>query len=94
LFGPDSRRLVVESALEMRLCDLYDGSLFPRGAAVKTASPSRCRSRSRRAGAASLDHILVLAVTLPVLTIVIPVGERILRAVWEMSCVEVSWPFL
>lgn len=56
-------------------------------------SPRRQTGRQRN-GAAALDHVLALAVTLPVLTIVIPVGERIIRAVWEMTCVQVAWPFL
>lgn len=47
-----------------------------------------------RSGAAALDHVLVLAVTLPILTIVIPMGQRMIRAVWEMTCVQVAWPFL
>lgn len=55
---------------------------------------SRKKSSRFRPGAAALDHVLALAVTLPVLTIVIPVGQRIIRAVWEMTCVQVAWPFL
>lgn len=47
-----------------------------------------------RHGAATLDYVLVLSVTLPVLTIVIPVGMRMMRAVWELTCLQVAWPFL
>jgi len=53
----------------------------------------RTVGRTRR-GAAALDYILVLSATLPVLTIVIPVGMRMMRAVWEMTCLQVAWPFL
>ena len=62
---------------------------------MKASRTSPRRESSRlRSGAAALDHVLVLAVTLPILTIVIPVGERMIRAVWEMTCVQVAWPFL
>lgn len=60
----------------------------------------RLRSRQRpsasrgRSGQATLDHILVLAVTLPILTIVIPLGRRMIRAVWELTCLQVAWPFM
>jgi hypothetical protein len=52
------------------------------------------RQHRQRRGAAALDHVLALAVTLPILTIVIPVGQRMIRAVWELTCVQVAWPFL
>lgn len=55
--------------------------------------PAKHRDHRRR-GAAALDYVLVLAVSLPILTIVIPVGMRMMRAVWEMTCIQVAWPFL
>jgi hypothetical protein len=50
--------------------------------------------RRRRAGAATLDYILLLAVVLPLATIVIPLTIRSLRLVYEMTCVLIAWPFL
>ena len=44
---------------------------------------------------ASVEHTMFASTdSLPILTIVIPVGQRIIRAVWEMTCVQVAWPFL
>jgi hypothetical protein len=47
----------------------------------------------RRSGAA-LDYVLVLAATFPVVLIVTVYGKRTMALVWEMLCVQVSWPFL
>lgn len=49
--------------------------------------------RQRRNGAV-LDYVLVLAATFPVLLIVTVYGKRMMALVWEMLCVQVSWPFL
>lgn len=49
--------------------------------------------RSRRRGAV-LDYVLVLAATFPLVLIVTVYGKRIMALVWEMLCVQVSWPFL
>lgn len=58
---------------------------------VRRLSPSIIKPRR---GAAALDYVLVFSVTLPVLTIVIPIGMRMMRAVWELTCLQVAWPFL
>jgi len=47
-----------------------------------------------RAGISTLDYVLVLAVILPLVAIVFPVGVRILRAVYSFFCVWLGWPFL
>jgi hypothetical protein len=43
---------------------------------------------------AALDYVLVLAATFPVVLIVTVYGKRTMALVWEMLCVQVSWPFL
>jgi presenilin-like A22 family membrane protease len=48
---------------------------------------------SPRCGAA-LDYVLVLAATLPIVLVIVVRGKRIMQLVWEMLCVQVSWPFL
>ena len=49
---------------------------------------------NRRAGASTLDYVLVLCVVLPLAAIVIPVGMRIISRVYDIIAVTVSWPFL
>jgi hypothetical protein len=56
---------------------------------IKTAT-----SRRRRAGAATLDYVLVLAVVLPLIAFVLRVAPRIMNLVYEMTSVLVSWPFM
>jgi hypothetical protein len=53
----------------------------------------RCVAVSPRRGA-SLDYVLVISATLPVVLICVTMGKRIMQLVWEMLCVQVSWPFL
>jgi len=48
----------------------------------------------RRAGAASLDYVLVLGVILPMVAFIFWAGPRIMRLAYEMVCVLVSWPFV
>jgi hypothetical protein len=52
------------------------------------------RLRRRRAGQASLDYALIIAVILPMAAFMLWAGPRIIRVVYEMVCVMVSWPFL
>lgn len=49
---------------------------------------------ARRRAASTLDFILVLGVIMPLATIVVPTGMRIIRAVYDMTVVMVAWPFL
>lgn len=61
----------------------------------KHPRPAGKRSRTGdRRGVSTLDYILVLGVILPLATIVVPTGMRIIRAVYDMTAVMVSWPFL
>jgi hypothetical protein len=53
--------------------------------------PARAR---RRAGAATLDYVLVLGVILPMVAFVMWAGPRIIRLAYEMIAVLVSWPFI
>jgi hypothetical protein len=50
--------------------------------------------QSARRGQASLDWILILAAMLPIVTFIITKGKRMMALVWEMLCVQVSWPFM
>lgn len=52
------------------------------------------RRQHRRAGVATLDYVLVLGVILPLAAIVIPLGIRVIRLVYEMTCVFIAWPFM
>ncbi len=47
-----------------------------------------------RSGASTLDYILVLCVILPLATIVVPTGMRMIRLVYDMIAVTISWPFM
>jgi len=48
----------------------------------------------RRKGVATLDYVLVLGVILPLAAFLLRVGPKIIRLVYEMVCVLVSWPFM
>ncbi len=48
----------------------------------------------QRRGVATLDYVLLLGIVLPLLTIVIPQGRRMMQLVFEMTCTLVSWPFM
>lgn len=52
------------------------------------------RAAGSRAGAASLDYVLILGVVLPLVAFVMWAGPRIIRLAYEMICVLVSWPFM
>lgn len=52
------------------------------------------RRDRRRAGVATLDYVLVMCIVLPLATIVLPTGMRIIALVYDMIAVTVSWPFL
>lgn len=54
----------------------------------------RRRPKSHPLTGMALDYVLVIAATLPVVLICVTMGKRIMQLVWEMLCVQVSWPFL
>jgi hypothetical protein len=43
---------------------------------------------------AALDYALVLGVVIPMAALLMWVGPRIMRLVYEMISVVVSWPFM
>jgi len=57
-----------------------------------------CRRRGvkwqERAGAASSEMVLLMAVVLPLMGFVFWAAPRVMNLVYEMTCVLVSWPFL
>ena len=48
----------------------------------------------RRAGAATLEYVLVLGASLPMLAVSYYYAVKIIRAVYEMTCALVCWPFM
>ena len=48
----------------------------------------------RRPGTAMLDYVLVLGAVLPMLAMSYYYSMRIIRAVYEMTCTLVCWPFM
>lgn len=54
---------------------------------------NRLRRKSRRRGAAVLDYFLTMGVVLPMATLAIWAGPRIMNLVYEMTSVLVAWPF-
>ena len=52
------------------------------------------RKAGRRAGLATVDYVLVIGVILPLMAFIMWIGPRIIRLVYEMVCVLISWPFV
>lgn len=48
----------------------------------------------RRRGSSMLDYVLVLGAVLPMLAMSYYYSMRIIRAVYEMTCTLVCWPFM
>ena len=48
----------------------------------------------RRLGAATLDYVLVLGAMLPMVAMSYYYASRIIRAVYQMTCALVCWPFM
>jgi hypothetical protein len=49
---------------------------------------------ARRLGEAMLDYVLVLGAVLPMLGMSYYYSMKIIRAVYEMTCTLVCWPFM
>ncbi len=60
----------------------------------RPADSIRLAIRHRRAGASTLDYILVLGVILPLVAFAIPAGKRIIQLSYEMVCTLVAWPMM
>ena len=43
---------------------------------------------------AALDYVLVLGVVLPLVTFIMWIGPRMMRLVYDMVCLLISWPFM
>lgn len=54
----------------------------------------RRRGRRRRRGASTLDYVLVLGVTFPLVAFIVWASPRLIRQVYEMILVLVAWPFM
>ena len=52
------------------------------------------RKAGCRAGQAAVDYVLILGVILPLMAFIMWIGPRIIRLVYEMICVLISWPFM
>jgi hypothetical protein len=52
-----------------------------------------CAKRQRR-GASTLDYILTMGVSLPLMGILYVAGPKIMNLVNQMTTVLVSWPFM
>ena len=48
----------------------------------------------KRAGATMLDYVLVLGAVLPMAAMSYYYSVRIIRAVYEMTCTLICWPFM
>lgn len=59
-----------------------------------TANSTSPKASHCRAGASTLDYILVLGVILPLLAFAIPTGKRIIQLTYEMVCTLVAWPMM
>lgn len=51
-------------------------------------------ARARRGGVAAIDYVLVLGVVLPLAAFVFWAGPRIMRLVYEMAIMLITWPFM
>ncbi|MFT5326128.1 MAG: hypothetical protein ACI8P0_004002 [Planctomycetaceae bacterium] len=60
----------------------------------RAADSMRLAICHRRAGASTLDYILVLGVILPLVAFAIPAGKRIIQLTYEMVCTLVAWPIM
>ena len=59
-----------------------------------TSSPSGRKRSLRRRGAATLEHVLVLGASLPMVAVSYYYSVKIIRAVYQMTCALVCWPFM
>ncbi len=48
----------------------------------------------RRSGAATFEYVLVLGASLPMVSMSYYYSVKIIRAVYEMTCALVCWPFM
>jgi hypothetical protein len=56
------------------------------------ASNNLSRSKRRR-GSATIDYFLLMAVVLPLAVFMMQIAPRMMRSVYDLLTVVVSWPF-
>ena len=59
----------------------------------RSPAATRFRSRNRR-GSATLEEVMVLAAVLPAVALSFFIGVRIIRAIYSVIAILVSWPAL
>jgi len=52
-----------------------------------------CRTLRRLRAAATIDYFLLMAVVLPLTAFMMQIAPRIMRSVYDLLTVVVSWPF-
>jgi len=65
----------------------------------RVSRPDSLRHRTgrrslRRLGTATLDYVLVLGAALPMVAMSYYYSTKIIRAVYQMTCALVCWPFM
>ena len=61
---------------------------------VKASRSAVSWRRLRRRGVATLDYVLVLGAALPMMAMSYYYSVKIIRAVYQMTCALVCWPFM
>ena len=74
--------------------DRFGATVCPRRRTAYRQRWRQARHMRRRTGVAALDYALVLGVVIPMAALLMWVGPRIMRLVYEMISVVVSWPFM
>ena len=64
-----------------------------RGAGNEMRDAGYSIRTSARRGVATLDYVLVLGIVLPMATLLMWVGPRMMRLVYELTTVVLGWPF-
>ena len=60
----------------------------------RTRRPRSKPRQARGVGAATLDYVLVMGAMLPMAAMSYYYASRIIRAVYQMTCALVCWPFM
>jgi hypothetical protein len=51
------------------------------------------KRRNHRRGSATIDYFLLMAVVLPLAAFMMQIAPRMMRSVYDLLTVVVSWPF-
>jgi len=75
--------------------DVVQLTIWESKSPLKTRCRTNCENVAhRRAGASTVDYVLVLAVIFPMVAFSLTAGRRLMMQVFEMFVVMVSWPFM